>query len=242
MSTEDFRMRIGGYSIQVVRKEIKNLHLGVYPPNGRIRVAAPVALTDSAIRLAVIGKLGWIRRQRENFAGQARESPRELVSGESHYYLGRRYRLTVEQRNGPSSISLRGNSRIVVSIRPGTGKATRGRALDHWYRTRLRELAEPLLRRWEATLGVEVAAWGIKKMKTKWGSCNPLTGHVWLNLELIKKAPRCLEYVVAHELVHLRVRHHDERFISLMDRLLPRWRSSRAELNREPLAHVSWEY
>lgn len=242
MSTEPLQITVSGIRVVVVRKAIKNLHLGVYPPHGRVRVAAPLAVSDEAVRLAVIGKLGWIRRQRAGFAAQARQSRRELVSGESHFFLGRQCRLQVHRQDGPARVALRGKTVIDLFVRPGASLEDRERTLQRWYRDELKALVPPLLQKWQGVLGVRAVFWGVKRMKTKWGSCTVGTRRVWLNLELIKKPARCLEYIVVHELVHLRERHHGNAFVALMDKSLPSWRSRRAELNRAPLAHDTWEY
>jgi predicted metal-dependent hydrolase len=242
MSTERSQIEVGGLPVQIVRKAIKNLHLGVYPPHGRVRVAAPLRVTDDAVRLAVIGKLAWIKRQRARFVAQPRESQREMVSGESHYFLGRRYRLRVMPAAGASGVLLRNRTRMELHAPPGVSAAQRDRVLQRWYRRQLRKLIPPLLEKWQAALGVTVAYWGIKKMKTKWGACNPAARRIWLNLELARKPPQCLEYLVAHELAHLRERHHNDRFLALMDRHLPQWRQRRQELNSAPLGHDTWTH
>lgn len=241
MTTETHQLSIGGIRVTVVRKDIKNLHVGVYPPDGRVRVAAPVTVSDAAVRAAVAGKLGWIKRQRRNFENQPRESAREMVSGETHFYLGRRYRLHVVVEDAPRAIFLRGKT-IDMHVRPGDDVSRRREVLDAWYRERLRELLPPLLKKWERKVGVRADGFGIKRMKTKWGSCSLGTRRIWLNLELAKKPIACLEFLVAHELTHLRFRHHDEQFSALMDRLLPRWKHVRRMLNATPLAHAEWEY
>jgi predicted metal-dependent hydrolase len=228
--------------VQVFRKGIKNLHLGVYPPHGRVRVAAPLRVSDDAVRLAVIGKLGWIKRQRAKFEAQPRQSAREMVSGESHYFLGRRYRLRVIEHNGAAGVKLRNNSTLELRVRPKTAAGQRNRILHQWYRQRLKELIPPLIEKWQAALGVAVAEWGIKKMKTRWGTCNIEARRIWVNLELAKKPVQCLEYIVVHELAHLIARHHDDRFVVLMNQHIPQWRAQRAALNAAPLAHGSWNY
>jgi len=240
MTTDATSLTVGGLHISVVRKPIKNLHLGVYPPDGRVRVAAPVAISDAAVRVAVIGRLRWIKQKQAGFEGQSRESAREMTSGESHFYRGRRYRLQVVESDGPPRVELRGHHAMVLHVRPGWNAEDRERLLQRWYRDRLREIVSPLLMRWQDDLGVEVHEWGIKRMKTKWGSCNPKARRIWLNLELIKKPPACLEYVLVHELTHLVVAKHDDRFLRLMDRHLPTWRHRRAELNATPLAKEAW--
>ena len=242
MSTEGREIRVTGLSVRVVRKAIRNLHLGVYPPNGRMRVAVPLAVSDDAVRVAVIGKLGWIKRQQAKFAAQARQAEREMVSGESHYFLGRRYRLRVVRRDGPSRVVLRNRTILELHVRDEADAKDRARVLQRWYRERLRELVPPLLAKWEPFLGVHAAGWGIKKMKTKWGACSVDAGRIWLNLELAKKPVQCVEYLIVHELTHLIERHHNDRFVSLMDRHLPHWRLHRQGLNSAPLGHASWTY
>jgi predicted metal-dependent hydrolase len=242
MTIKPRHITVSGVQVQVVRKGIKNLHLGVYPPHGRVRVAAPLRVSDEAVRLAVIGKLGWIKRQRARFEAQPRQSAREMVSGESHYFLGRRYRLRVIEQAGAGTIQLRNKSTLELHVRPGTDAQHRNRILHQWYRHQLKELIPPLIEKWQTALGVAVAEWGVKKMKTRWGTCNLEARRVWLNLELAKKPLSCLEYIVAHELVHLIERHHNDRFVSLLERHLPNWRLHRQELNSAPLANETWSY
>lgn len=242
MNTETRHIRVSGITVEVVRKDIKNLHLGVYPPHGRVRVAAPLAVNDDAVRLAVIGKLGWIKRHRAKFAGQERQSPREYVTGESHYFQGRRYRLNVVYQRGPARVNIRNRSTIDLFVPEGSDTARRERVMLDWYRRRLKEQIPPLLGKWEETIGVRAAAWGVKRMKTKWGACTTTARRIWLNLELAKKPVHCLEYIVVHELVHLLERPHSDRFTDLMGRFMPQWRLYRDELNRAPLGHEAWEY
>lgn len=231
-----------GIPIEVVRKNIKNLHVGVYPPLGRVRVAAPTDVSDEAIRLAVVSRLGWIRRQQRSFAAQRRESEREMTSGESHYFQGRRYRLEVIEHDGPASISLKGKSKLQMRVRPGTRRDDREAILQRWYRARLREQIPSLVAKWEPVVGVSVAECRIKRMKTHWGTCNVEARRIWLNLELIKKPVECLEYILAHEMVHLLERYHGDQFKALMDRFMPKWHLYRDELNSGPLGHERWEY
>ena len=242
MSIKPRQITVSGLQVQVFRKGIKNLHLGVYPPHGRVRVAAPLRVSDDAVRLAVIGKLGWIKRQRARFEAQPRQSAREMVSGESHYFLGRRYRLRVVQHDGAASVAQRNKSMLELRVRPETIAGQRSRILHQWYRQQLKELIPPLIVKWQAVLGVAVAEWGVKKMKTRWGTCNIEARRIWLNLELAKKPVQCLEYIVAHELAHLIERNHNDRFISILEKHLPHWRLNRQELNSAPLAHETWSY
>ncbi len=223
-----------------MRKPIKNLHLSVHPPDGHVRVSAPSHMDDEAVRLAVVSKLSWIRRHQKTFADQPRQSQREMISGESHYFLGRCYRLTVTERNGPNRITLNGTSNLTMQLRPGTDRDKREQLLNTWYRQHMKELVPDLISKWQPIIGVQVADWGIKKMKTRWGSCNTRDHRVWLNLELAKKSLDCIEYVLVHEMVHLLERKHSERFKALMDQFLPQWRLNRDELNQTTLAHEEW--
>ena len=242
MSTEQSQITVNGLRVEIVRKDIKNLHLGVYPPNGRVRVAAPLRVSDDAVRLAIVGKLGWIKRQRDRFDAQPRQSAREMVSGESHYFLGRRYRLRVTNGIGETSVRLHNMSTIHLNVRPEMDTEKRELVLRQWYRQRLKELIPQLLEKWQKLLGIQAGECRIKRMKTKWGTCNFKARRIWLNLELAKKPAQCVEYVMVHELVHLIERHHNDRFVSIMDQHLPQWRLHRRELNSAPLAHESWTY
>ena len=235
-------MEVSGILVEVVRKDIKHLHLGVYPPGGRVRVAAPLYVDDDAVRLAVVARLGWIRRRQAEFERQDRQSRRQLVSGESHYVDGRRYRLAVVERNGPPGVHLRNRTTLELRIRPNTDRDAREAVLYRWYRRRLRKRLPALVASWEPQVGIPVAEIRIRRMKTRWGTCNPDARRVWLNLELARKPASCLEYIVVHEMVHFIERRHSDRFRELMDGIMPRWRAHRDELNRAPLAHEEWTY
>jgi predicted metal-dependent hydrolase len=236
------RIDVNGLAVDVVRKNIKNLHLGVYPPNGRVRVAVPMRVNDDAVRLAVISKLGWIKRQQTKFEVQERESLREYVSGESHYVQGNRYLLNVIEQDGTSHVAIRNKKWLDLYVRPNSTRAQRERVMTAWYRERLRESIPLLIAKWEKKIGVHAEEWGIKKMKTKWGTCNIEERRIWLNLELAKKSEHCLEYVIVHELVHLLERLHNDRFLTLMNKFMSNWKQYRDELNRMPLSHAEWEY
>jgi predicted metal-dependent hydrolase len=242
MTIERQEIVVSGVRVMIVRKDIKNLHLGVYPPNGRVRVATPLRVSDEAVRLAVVGKLGWIRRQQGRFEDQSRQSERQMVNGESHYFLGHRYRLRVVPAEGRPSVLLRGKTVLELQAPPRSTAEERRRVLCNWYRRQLRTLAAPLVEKWQARLQVQVESWSIRKMKTKWGTCNREARRIWLNLELAKKPEHCLEYILVHELAHLIERVHSDRFIAIMDEHLPGWRLRRAELNAAPLAHETWTY
>ncbi len=240
MNTETHQLTVNHINVEVIRKDIKNLHLGVYPPNGRVRVAVPLAVSDEAVRLAVVDKLSWIKRQQAKFIAQARQSQRAMVSGESHYFLGRRYRLRVLEHQGAGKVMLRNKAILELHVKTETTAEQREKVLYQWYREQLKQLIPPLLEKWQPLLGVEVSAWGVKKMKTKWGACNTQARRIWLNLELAKKPVQCLEYIVVHELVHLLERHHNDRFTAVMDQHLSNWRIYRDELNQAPLGHENW--
>ena len=233
---------VSGLPVEIVRKNIKHVHLSVNPPSGRVRVSAPLRIGDEAIRAFVASRLAWVRRQQQKFASQERQTAREYVSGESHFYLGRRYLLHVVYEAGPPRVAVRNNKLIEMVVRPGSDADYRERVMQAWYRAQLKALIPPLLDKWSTVLGVHADEWGVKQMKTRWGTCNIGAKRVWLNLELAKKPAACLEYVVVHELVHLLERLHNERFYALMTRALPDWRARREELNRAPIGHPAWEY
>ncbi len=239
MTTETAVEQIRGLPVEVSRKPIKHLHLGVYPPDGHVRISVPIGLSEPAVRVAVIDKLAWIRCQQARFREQARESVREVVSGETHWYMGQRYRLSVIETRGRIGIRLAGR-KMELRCRPGSSRERRAEILDEWYRGRLRELLPPLLDVWAQRIGVEVAGSQLKRMKTKWASCSTTRRRLWFNVELAKKPERCLEYIVVHELIHLVDRHHGPRFVALMDHYLPKWQSLRKELGQLPLGGGWW--
>lgn len=239
MSTSTAIATIRGLPVKVVRKPIKNLHLGVYPPDGNVRVAAPEELSDDAVRVAVVRKLGWIRKQQSRFREQVREPIHEMVSGETHWYLGRRYLLRVVETTGRTGARTAGRH-LELRCRPGASLQKRTAVLDTWYRGRLKELLPPLVAEWQPRLEVEVADWRIRRMKTKWASCNPRTQRLWFNTELAKKPRAAIEYVVVHELMHLAHRLHDARFTTAMDEHYPKWHSVRRELGQLPLTRDWW--
>ena len=239
MSTANAYLTIRGIDIDVIYKDIKNLHIGVYPPLGRVRVAAPKRLDDDQVRLAVIQRLSWIKRQRDKLRTAQRQSEREMVTGESHYVWGIRRRLKVVERPGRAHFEIDGE-RLVLYVPADTSAEKRRDYLDKWYRDQLRQALPELITNWENVFDAAVPKWTIRRMKTKWGSCNRETRHIWFNVELAKKHPECLEYIVVHEMAHYFERSHGERFTSLMDRYLPDWRARRDQLNRSPLAEEVW--
>ncbi|HEY3439698.1 MAG TPA: SprT family zinc-dependent metalloprotease [Paludibaculum sp.] len=235
------RLQLGDLTVEVVYKDIKNIHLSVYPPNGRVRIAAPRRMSPETIRGFAAAKLPWIREQQRKLREQERETDREYLDRESHYLFGKRYLLRVVEEDVPARVD-RTHQHLVLTVRPGTSEEDRQAILDEWFRNILREVAAPLIAKWEAQLGVKVRRVFVQHMKTKWGSCNHHRGTIRLNTELAKKPRECLEYLIVHELVHLLEPTHNTRFVVLMDRSLPRWQFYRQVLNRLPLRHEEWEY
>jgi predicted metal-dependent hydrolase len=235
------QMQIGSLFLQLNRKAIKNLHISVLPPDGRIRVSAPQQMTDTAIRMAVVSRIPWIKKQQRDFAAQPRQSDREMVSGECHYFWGKRHRLNLIERIGRHEVKISGG-KIHLFVNPGTTIENRALVLSEFYRTELKKQVEKLIPEWQQRMAVKVTGWSVKKMKTKWGSCNVGAKRIWLNLELAKKPPECLEYILVHELVHLLERKHNERFREYMDKFMANWRERRDLLNKLPLAFESWSY
>ena len=233
-------IKIGGIDIRIERKTIKNLHVGVYPPYGRVRIAAPYYMDDEAVRLAVISRLAWIKRQIRSFQEQRRESKREMVSGESHYFLGRRYLLEVSYGSFKHGVILK-HSTMELRVKPGTTLENRYKVLQEWYRSELQSIVRRFVDKWEKTIGIRLNGWQIKRMKTKWGSCNIEKKKILLNLHLARVPVECIEYIVVHEMVHLLQRHHNDAFRIYMDRFLPEWESCRATLNQFILGHEEWE-
>ncbi|MFH5230819.1 M48 family metallopeptidase [Antrihabitans spumae] len=239
MNTASAYLTVAGIDIDVVYKDIKNLHIGVYPPLGRVRVAAPERLDDDRVRLAVIQRLPWIKKQRNQLQAVERQSARDMVTGESHYFWGIRQRLRVIERPGRAHFEVDGE-RLLLYTPADTSTERRRELLDRWHRQHLRAAIPPLVAKWEPVLKVSVSRWSVRQMKTKWGSCNRETGHIWFNVELVKKHPESLEYIVVHEMTHYLERGHGERFTRLMDKFLPDWRARRDQLNAAPLADEEW--
>jgi len=233
-------VKVGAIEALVVRKPIKNVHLSVLPPSGRIRVTVPLAMKDDAIRVLLATRLGWIKKQQAKFKNQQRQTPREYVSGESHYLFGKGYLFEVCLEDKPPRVEIKNNRKILLFVRPGSSLAKREKVMTEWYRTTLRAVSEDLIEKWQKNIGVQVKAWGIKRMKTRWGTCNQQTGRILLNLELAKKPLSCVEYVVVHELLHLIEKKHNDRFVQLMTKYVPKWRSEKEELNRFILSHEEW--
>jgi predicted metal-dependent hydrolase len=232
-------IQLGDITIAMTRKDIKNVHLSVHPPSGRVTLVAPLATRPEVARAYAASKIGWIREQQAKLLGQARETPRQFVERESHYLWGRRYLLSIVEKDVKPFVRL-DHRRITLTVRPGSSPAKREEVMQEWHRSLLHEAVPPLIRKWEAKLGVEVAGYFLQRMKTKWGGCNPRQRNIRLNTELVKKPKDLLEYVVVHEMVHLIEPKHSERFVAKMTEYYPTWRDARAELNELPLAAEVW--
>ena len=235
------RINLGKFSVEVVKKDIKNIHLSVYPPSGAVRISAPLRMKLDTIRVYAISRLDWIKKQQQKLQKQERETQRNYIDRESHYLWGKRYLLTVTEVDATPMIELI-HRKIILQVRPGTSRDRKRILLEEWYRDRLRDTTSPLIAKWEKLAGVQVKKFYVRRMKTKWGSCNPTAKSIRLNTELAKKPPECLEYIVVHELVHLIEPTHNSRFLALMDRLMPKWSFYRDMLNAAPLAYEEWDY
>jgi predicted metal-dependent hydrolase len=235
------QLRLGDIAVDVVLKDIKNVHLSVYPPSGRVRISAPRRMKLDTIRVFAISKLSWIKHQQKKIRGQERETPREYLDRESHYLWGRRYLLKVVEEQRARSVELN-HSKLILRVRPGANDETKQTVLALWYREQIKVTVPDLIAKWEPVIGVTVRCVFVQKMKTKWGSCNPSTRSIRLNTELAKKPRQSLEYIVVHEMVHLLEPTHNTRFIALMDRLMPQWRVRREELNQLPISQETWSY
>lgn len=235
------RIQLGDFSIEVEQKDIKNLHLSVYPPEGRVRIAAPSKMKLDTIRIYAISKLSWIKKQKAKILSQKREAPREYLTKESHYYLGKRYLLKVIELDTVPVVNLTHNT-LELYVRPGSTTEKRKEILDNWYREHLRKIVIELIAKWEKKMKLKVGDFGIKKMKTKWGTCNEKASRIWVNFELVKKPIECIEYIVVHELVHFKERNHNDKFVAYMNHFLPEWKQLKKELNRLPVSHIDWGY
>jgi len=235
------QFNLGDIPVDVVFKDIKNIHLSVYPPVGKVRVSAPLRMELETIRVFTLSKLGWIKQQQQKLRGQERETPREYLDRESHYVWGKRYLLKLVELDAAPEVELK-HSHMLLRVRHGTSEDTKQAVVAQWYREQVKSAVPALIAKWEPIMGVKVGCVFVQKMKTKWGGCNPGSRSIRLNTELAKKPRECLEYVVVHEMTHLLERHHNDRFVALMDANIPQWRQYRDMLNRSPLAHEEWGY
>lgn len=235
------QIRLGKIAVDVEQKDIKNIHLSVYPPTGRVRISAPLRMDIDTIRIFAITKLGWIKQQQLKLSEQERETPREYLERESHYVWGRRYLLKIVEMEAAPEVELKHN-KMILRIRPASCQEKKQEIIEAWYREQVRAALPSLLAKWEKTLGVTAGRCFVQKMRTKWGSCSHATGNIRLNTDLAKKPPECLEYIVVHELVHLLEPTHNQRFIALMDMYMPKWRFYKELLNKLPVRHEDWGY
>lgn len=232
---------LGGIVLDVIKKNIKNIHLSVYPPSGKVRISAPLRMNTDTIRVFAISKLGWIKQQQKKLRAQERETPREYLDRESHYVWGKRYLLKVVEKDAAPEVSVKHDT-LLLRVRPGSSEEKKQAVLEEWYREQLKAAVPPLIAKWGPLMGVKVARFFVQRMKTKWGSCSSVSGSIRLNTELAKKPRECLEYIVVHEMVHLLEPTHKHHFVVLMDQFMPKWQFYRDSLNRLPVRHESWGY
>lgn len=223
---------IENIDIELIRKNIKNIHLSVHPPDGRVRLSVPKRMDDEAVRLFVISKLSWINKHKKKYSLQERQAEIEFLSGESHYFLGSRYILNIIETTGKQRVQLRDDKYIDLYVRENSTKEKREKIMLEWYRQKLKMLVPGYIEKWENIIGVRVNDWGVKLMKTRWGTCNIRDKRIWINLELAKKNVTCLEYIVVHEMVHLLERYHNDVFKGYMSEFLPNWKSIKEELQK----------
>ncbi len=235
------QIKLGNIEIEVFLKRIKNIHLSVYPPTGRVRISAPFYMNIDSIRTFAISKIDWIRKQQTKLRTQDRETPREFIDRESHYVWGKRYLLEVIEKNQVPSVTLKGN-KMLLQVRPQTNSDKRYKIVENWYREQLKAELPALIAKWEQRMKVSVDQFYVRRMKTRWGSCNPQKRTIRLNTDLARKPRECLEYLVVHEMTHLLVPNHSTRFIALMDEFMPNWRDYRDQLNQLPVRDEKWEY
>lgn len=233
-------MLVGNLQVSVLKKAVKNLHLNVLPPHGRVRVSVPPSMNDDAVRVFIASKLPWINKQIEKFKNQARETKREFIEGESHYFQGKRYLLHIVETEGRSKIEIRNKKFLDLYVAKKSSKLQKEKILEKWYRAEFKKLIPEMVAKWGKIMGVRVNDWRVKQMKTKWGTCNSKEKRIWLNLELAKKPLHCLEYIVVHECCHLLERSHSERFVAYMDKFMPKWRVYKEELNKFILTYEEW--
>lgn len=241
MSTEDGKRKFGDFEVHTVKKDIKHIHLGVYPPHGRVRIAAPTKTTDETIKMLVSMKTPWIKKQKAKFEKQERQTKREYVSGESHYFMGNRYLLNIIKSDTPPRVEIKRKTRIDMYIKPGASREKRERIMDNFYRSELKKQIPILSSKWEKITKIQAKEFRIKKMKTKWGSCSQKHHRIWINLELAKKPLHCLEYIIAHEMAHFIEKNHTAKFRRLMDSFMPQWVQYKEELNSSLLGYSEWK-
>ena len=239
MNTNTYLIKVGIVEATITHKDVKNLHLSVLPPDGRVRITAPKSMSEDSIRLSIAKRIPWIKKQISEFKNQERQTSRKYTSGETHYFLGKKYRLSVV--TGKGEVTKKGRITLELSCPEKSNTVKREEIMQKWYREQLHEYLVPIIEKWENKVGVKLKNWGIKRMKTKWGSSNPSTKRTWFNLELIKKPHQCIDYVVVHELVHLIERNHTDRFTELMNTYYPKWKSTKKQLSQTILSYEDWK-
>lgn len=234
-------IELGDITSEVIFKNIRNIHLSVYPPAGKVRISAPEFMDLETIRVFAVSRLSWIKKQRRKIMEQERETLREYTERESHFVWGKRYLLIVRESENPPAVELTPRN-MILHMRPGTDDKKKTKIVEEWYRRQLRVSTATLLAKWEPVMGVKVVKLFVRRMKTRWGSCNHTARTIRLNTDLSKKPPESLEYIIIHELAHLIEPSHNNRFIALMDKYMPNWHVYRDQLNRLPVRHENWSY
>lgn len=227
-------IELSGITISVLKKEIKNMYIRVIPPDGKVEITAPYTVSDDAIRRFAISKISWVKKQKKSFEEQSRQTRRQYITGESYYLWGRRYRLDVRYSNTGNQVFLSGG-KLILQVRKESTSRQRENILNEWYRKQMKQIVPDVLAKCESIVGIQADEWHIKNMRTKWGTCNVDKKRIWLNLQLVKKTPECLEYVIIHELVHLLERNHNDKFCEYMNRFCPNWREVKESLNQQML-------
>ena len=227
-------IKVGNFNIDVMHKDIKNVHLSVYPPTGRVTISAPHHMNTELLKVYAISRIGWIKQQQKKLLSQAREPLKEFVNRETHYYKGKRFLLKVESNQSINAVELKHN-KLIVKTKLQSSENIIAKLIDKFYRQELHNIIPDLIDKWNNILNVNVTAYGIKKMRTKWGTCNPIAKRIWVNIELAKKPIHCLEYIIVHELVHLLERKHNDKFVAQLNRHLPNWKQIKQELNELPV-------
>lgn len=221
------QIELSGISIRITRKNVKNINLRVYPRKKQVRISAPWHVREKVIHKFAESKMSWIQQKLASYRPEMQPEEPKFMTGESHWFLGQEYELSVRYADAKPEVLLdKENSTMTLQVRPGSDAEKRAHILKEWYRAELKAQIPKLVEKWEPVMNVKVNEFGVKQMKTRWGSCNIKAGRIWLNLELAKKTPACLEYVVVHEMVHLLERLHNKRFYSYMDQFLPNWRQT----------------
>lgn len=242
MNTNSSKIQVGGIHSHILRKPIKNLHVSVLPPDGKVRVSVPIETKDDTIRMLIASKINWIKKKQQQYRQQERQTKRNFISGETHYFKGRPYLLRINYHKAKPKIIIRSKKYIDLCVKKSSTQEYKQKAIFNWYREELKKQIPKLLSKWEKKTGIEVREWRIRRMKTKWGTCNRKEKRVWLNLELAKKPQSCVEYILLHEMVHILEKNHTETFIKIMNEFMPKWKFYREELNRFILNHEDWNY